>query len=57
MSYCNGNCPHLNEKAHKCSLTGKKLGYKKGWWGTTYEHRGFCENEENVERSKDLKDG
>lgn len=58
MSYCDGLCPHLNDRAHKCKLTGEKLTTLTGWWGTTHEHRGFCErDEEDVERSKDLKDG
>lgn len=40
MSYCNGLCEHLNEKRHKCELTGEKLTYIKGWRGITHEHRG-----------------
>lgn len=47
MGYCNGLCPHLDSEKHKCQKTGKKLGYIKGWWGTTHEHHGFenCDNE------------
>lgn len=57
MSYCDGMCPHLNEKAHKCNLTGAKLVYLKGWWGTTHEHMGFCRCDEDMEKDKNLKDG
>lgn len=46
MSYCDGLCPNLNERTHKCKLTGEKLVRLKGWWGTTHEHRGFCERDE-----------
>lgn len=54
MGYCNGLCPYLDNEKHKCRQTGEKLGYIKGWWGTTHEHRGFCErDEENVERSNE----
>lgn len=24
MSYCDGNCEHLNARKHKCELTGEK---------------------------------
>lgn len=48
MSYCNGLCKYLNERRHICELTKEKLSYIKGWWGTTHEHRGFCE-EDNIE--------
>lgn len=46
MSYCDGLCPNLNERTHKCKLTGEKLTQLTGWWGTTHEHRGFCEYDE-----------
>lgn len=48
MSYCDGNCEHLNEKKHKCGLTGEKLTFMKYDGGISYEaheHRGFCEKE------------
>lgn len=41
MGYCDGLYPHLDSKKHKCRQTGERLGYIKGWWGTTYEHHGF----------------
>ncbi|MBO5144515.1 MAG: hypothetical protein J6C19_03140 [Lachnospiraceae bacterium] len=53
MGYCNGMCPHLDKKKCKCIKTGEKLGYIKGWWGTTYEHRGFPDCDKN----EDLGDG
>lgn len=37
----------------------KKLGYIKGWWGTTHEHHGFedCDDEGLKDgRNKDLRD-
>lgn len=48
MSCCNGLCKYLDERKHKCELTGEKLAYVKGWWGTTHEHRGFldCDKED-----------
>lgn len=55
MSYCNGNCEHLNEKKHKCELTGEKLTvmkYRGAISYTAHEHVGFCEKdkEESNER-------
>ena len=51
MSYCDGLCPHLNDRTHTCKLTKKKLIQLKGWWGTTHEHTGFCEHDkQNRER-------
>lgn len=46
MSYCKGTCKHLNEKKHKCELTGEKLTYMKCNCGVSYtvhEHRGVCD--------------
>lgn len=54
MSYCDGLCPDLDERTHKCRLTGEKLAVLKGWWGTTHEHGGFCERDENKERVENL---
>lgn len=48
MSYCEGTCKHLNERKHKCELTGEKLTYMKQSCGIEYsvhEHRGFCEKD------------
>lgn len=48
MSYCNGVCEHLNEKKHKCELTGEKLTYMKVKGSISYtvhEHVGFCEKD------------
>lgn len=57
MGYCNGFCPYLDNEKHKCRQTGEKLGYIKGWWGTTHEHYGFkdCDDEGLKDgRNKDL---
>ena len=43
MSYCNGLCEHLDERKHKCKLTGEKLSYVNGWWGIAHEHQGFLD--------------
>lgn len=50
MSYCNGKCEHLNEKKHKCELTGERLTVMKcgGIAYTVHEHRGFCEKDLEV---------
>ena len=53
MVYCNGLCPYLNSKKHRCEQTGERLGYIKGWWGTTYEHHGFAD----CDKSEGLGDG
>lgn len=48
MSYCNGNCEHLNKEKHKCELTGEKLTvlkYRGAISYTAHEHRGFCEKD------------
>jgi hypothetical protein len=45
MSYCDGNCKHLNDKKHKCELTGEKLTFMKYKGAVSFsvnEHRGFC---------------
>lgn len=58
MSYCDGLCPNLNERTHKCKLTDEKLITLTGWWGTTHEHRGFCERDEkNKAKCEDLDGG
>ena len=52
MSYCNGDCEYLNEKKHKCELTGEKLTFMKYSGDISYsvhEHRGFCEKEKDNE--------
>ncbi len=51
MSYCNGNCEHLNKQKHKCELTGEKLTVLKQSGAISYtahEHRGFCQMD-NIE--------
>lgn len=48
MSYCNGNCKYLNQKKHKCELTGEKLIYmkwKNGIEFIAHEHLGFCKED------------
>jgi len=48
MSYCDGNCEHLNAQKHKCELTGEKLTVLKVRGPISYtahEHRGFCEKD------------
>ena len=48
MSYCNGDCEHLDSKKHRCELTGEKLTvlkYSGGISFTAHEHRGFCEKD------------
>lgn len=59
MSYCYGLCEHLNEKKHKCELTGEKLSYIKMSGILAHEHVGTCQVEEKqYERCKgcDFKD-
>lgn len=55
MSYCNGLCEHLNERRHKCELTGEKLSYIKGWWGITHEHKGNLDCDKNEDTDKRTK--
>lgn len=49
--YCNGQCVNLDEKKHKCNLTGEKLSYvrygsrKTGF--IVHEHSGVCAQNEN----------
>jgi len=31
MGYCNGSCDNIDERKHKCNLTGEKLSRIKGW--------------------------
>lgn len=53
MSYCNRSCQYLDEKKHKCILTGEKLTrmkYSGAIEFEVYEHKGFCkEDGENNE--------
>ena len=47
---CNGRCQYLNERKHKCELTGEKLTYMKQTGSISFsvhEHRGFCKGDEN----------
>lgn len=46
--YCNGTCKYLNERKHKCELTGQKLSYMKQTGSlsfTVHEHRGICKGD------------
>lgn len=51
--YCDGQCKNLDEKKHKCKLTGEKLSYvrygKKGAEFIVHEHNGVCVQDENKE--------
>lgn len=50
MSYCNGDCEHLDGKKHVCKLTGERLTFMKYSGGISYlvhEHIGFCEKDED----------
>lgn len=43
--YCDGRCQYLNERKHKCELTGEKLTYMKQTGSISFsvhEHRGVC---------------
>ena len=45
---CNGTCKYLNERKHKCELTGEKLSYMKQTGSlsfTVHEHRGICKGD------------
>lgn len=47
---CDGRCQYLNERKHKCELTGEKLTYMKQTGSISFsvhEHRGFCKGDEN----------
>lgn len=49
MSYCNGDCEHLDGRKHVCELTGEKLAYMKQTGLISFvvhEHEGFCEKDE-----------
>lgn len=51
--YCDGTCKYLNERKHKCELTGEKLSYMKQTGSlsfTVHEHRGFCKEDSKNER-------
>ena len=42
--YCDGRCQYLNERKHKCELTGEKLTYMKQTGSISFfvhEHRDF----------------
>ena len=46
--YCNGTCKYLNERKHKCELTGEKLSYMKQSGSLSFavhEHRGICKGD------------
>lgn len=46
--YCNGTCKYLNERKHKCELTGEKLSYMKQAGSLSFavhEHRGTCKGD------------
>ena len=49
--YCDGQCKNLDEKKHKCNLTGEKLSYMRYCGSKTgfivYEHNGVCIQDEN----------
>lgn len=48
--YCDGRCQYLNERKHKCELTGEKLTYMKQTGSISFsvhKHRGFCKGDEN----------
>lgn len=50
--YCDGRCQYLNERKHKCELTGEKLTYIKQTGSISFsvhEHRGVCKGKK-VER-------
>lgn len=50
--YCDGRCQYLNERKHKCELTGEKLTYMKQTGSISFsvhEHRGVCKGKK-VER-------
>ena len=57
--YCDGRCQYLNERKHKCELTGEKLTYMKQTGSISFsvhEHRGFCKGDENSAHDKQRTD-
>lgn len=47
--YCDGQCPHLEETAHRCRLTGERLTYAKIGGPISFEvheHKGVCSFDE-----------
>lgn len=56
--YCDGRCQYLNEREHKCELTGEKLTYMKQTGSISFsvhEHRGFCKGKRwNVMENRHL---
>ena len=53
--YCNGTCKYLNERKHKCELTGEKLSYMKQAGSlsfTVHEHRGICKEDREFHEDK-----
>ena len=43
--YCNETCKYLNERKHKCELTGERLSHMKPTGSLSfvvYEHKGIC---------------
>ena len=49
--YCDGQCKNLDEKKHKCNLTGEKLSYMRYGGRKTgfivHEQNGVCAQDEN----------
>lgn len=56
--YCDGRCQYLNERKHKCELTGEKLTYMKQTGSISFsvhEHRGVCKGKRwNVMENRHL---
>lgn len=53
--YCDGRCQYLNERKHKCELTGEKLTYMKQTGSISFsvhEHIGVCKGDENNAHDK-----
>ena len=51
--YCNGKCKYLNERKHKCELTGEKLSYMKQTGSLSFavhEHKGLCKGDREYGR-------
>lgn len=56
--YCDGRCQYLNERKHKCELTGEKLAYMKQTGSISFsvhEHIGVCKGKRwNVMENRHL---
>lgn len=51
--YCDGTCKYLNERKHKCELTGEKLSYMKQTGSLSFavhEHKGICKGDRKHEK-------